>query len=561
MSEREQGLEHESTSVVSPTPWSRRQFLRRAGALSAGLAALPILAACSSSLPTATTAPAAATKAPAANPTPAGTAVSGGAASTTSSSSSSSAASSSSSGSTTAAKTTSSSAASTSAAGGAPTPVPPTATAVANIPRAKSSAKVNGKIRILQDNDFHPDHNAFLRSEIEAFCQAQNWSYEVTSVAGYQGTGDLNQLLVASVQAGNAADLLIKDHQTRQLQFLGTLEKVTDIYKEMAGQYGETGPGMVNSGFFDNDWWAVPFFTRAGGMYAREDIFKKNNLDVDKDTDTYEKLRETLLKISDPDNKSWGWGMTVNRSGDGTSMVREPLLRFGSTLQDKDSQVVTLNSKETIAGLQFLKETYSDPKWAKMLPPGINSWTDTSNNEAFLSGQITFTDNAGTMYAKAQLDKVPFAKDITYLNRPKRESDGARLDSLGGTKFYVLKGTKNKDASYDLIRHLLSLPVQQRIWTISLGYACPAYKNGWSDPIIQGDKNAKRAQEVAYANADFNGIAWPGQPTAATDAVDGGTYYTDMMADVLGGKAIDQVVADTTKKIVQVYKDFGFKGQ
>ena len=86
-------------------------------------------------------------------------------------------------------------------------------------------------------------------------------------------------------------------------------------------------------------------------------------------------------------------------------------------------------------------------------------------------------------------------------------------------------------------------------------------KNGWSDPIIQGDKNAKRAQEVAYANADFNGIAWPGQPTAATDAVDGGTYYTDMMADVLGGKAIDQVVADYTKKIVEVYKDFGFKGQ
>ncbi|MGN6757635.1 MAG: hypothetical protein ACTHMJ_14730, partial [Thermomicrobiales bacterium] len=208
MSERKQGLEHETTPTVSPAQWSRRQFMRRAGAVSAGLAALPILAACSSSLATATSAPAAATKAPAANPTPAGTAVSGGAGSTTSSSSS--AAASSASGSTTAAKTTSSS----SAAAGAPTPVPPTATAVANIPRAKSNAKVTGKIRILQDNDFHPDHNAFLRSEIEAFCRAQNWDYEVTSVAGYQGTGDLNQLLVASVQAGNAADLLIKDHQT-----------------------------------------------------------------------------------------------------------------------------------------------------------------------------------------------------------------------------------------------------------------------------------------------------------------------------------------------------------
>ena len=160
-------------------------------------------------------------------------------------------------------------------------------------------------------------------------------------------------------------------------------------------------------------------------MYVRKDIFAKNNLDVDASTETYDKLRETALMISNPDSKMWGWGMTINRSGDGNSMVQQVLFRYGMTLQDKDGQRITFNSPEAIAGLKWLKETYSDQKWAKMLPPGVNSWTDPSNNEAFLAGTIGITDNAGTMYAKAVLDKVPFADQIQFIKRPKRVSDGS----------------------------------------------------------------------------------------------------------------------------------------
>ncbi|CAN0478013.1 unnamed protein product, partial [Phaeothamnion confervicola] len=45
----------------------------------------------------------------------------------------------------------------------------------ADIPRAKSSATVDGKLQVLQKADFHPDHNAFVRGEIEAYCKEQGW--------------------------------------------------------------------------------------------------------------------------------------------------------------------------------------------------------------------------------------------------------------------------------------------------------------------------------------------------------------------------------------------------
>jgi multiple sugar transport system substrate-binding protein len=435
------------------------------------------------------------------------------------------------------------------------------ATAQEDIPIAKSSAKVNGKLSVLQDQDFHPDHNAFLKAQIEAFCQFQGWDYEVTDVAGFQGGGDLNQKLVASVQAGNAADLLIKDHYVRQLQFLGVLESTTDLTNEIIGLYGDATPVMKNDTFFDDEWWGVPFFTRTNGWYVRKDILEPAGVDLAAGFNTLDQRRDAALKVSDAASQMWGWGITINRSGDGRGMVQNTLFDFGSTLQDETGEIVTFNSPESIAALEWLKETYSGDQWAPMLPPGINAWTDTSNNEAFLAGTLACTQNAGTMYAKAVFDKVPFADQIAYMPYPQRNSDNAYIDLMGGTKFHIIKGTKNMEATSDLIRHLLTQPVQEKIWTISQSYALPAYKNGWASEIIQSVDNSKRAEPVVWNDSGFTGLRWPGPSSAAVDSINGGNDHTDMMAEVLQGGDIAKIVADYHKRWVQVFQDFGLKGE
>nr|MBA2277180.1 hypothetical protein [Chloroflexia bacterium] len=47
------------------------------------------------------------------------------------------------------------------------------------ITRTPSSATVDGSLRVLLKNDFHPDHNAFMRSELEAYAQASGWTIEI----------------------------------------------------------------------------------------------------------------------------------------------------------------------------------------------------------------------------------------------------------------------------------------------------------------------------------------------------------------------------------------------
>lgn len=550
------GKVHDSEENMQHTPWSRRQFLRRVGLAGAGLAALPILAACGGTA-TATTAPAPSTA-------PASTAAGASAAASARPSAAASAAASSAPASSAAASAAGSarpSGAASAAGSAAASAAPPTPTVISGIPRAKSTATITGgKYSFIQNQDFHPDHNAFLRTEITEFCKVQGWTLDISYAAGFTGTGDLLTALNAAVQAGTPPDAFFHDIGVRQYQFQGVLEDTDALTKEAIQKYGATYPGYEDTTLFDDKWWGLPFYGRAGGAYIRADWFKEAGLDPKADTATYDKMRDAAMKISDPAKQRWGWGMTVNRSGDGTTNVQQPLLRFGSKLQDQAGELITFNSPETIAGFNWLKETYNDAKWEKMRPAGLLSWTDTSNNEAFLAGTIGITDNAGTMYAKAVFDKVPHAKDILFVPRPARNSDNKYLDSLAGARLHMIKGSKNKAASADLFRHLISDPIMKQLLVTSPAYVLPPYKNLWTDPLVQNDANAKAAEPLAYPTDRFTGLRWPGPSSAAIDAIGGGTYYTDAMAEIIQGKAVADVVKDYTARFVQIFRDFNKKG-
>ena len=553
----------------------RRSFLKWS-TLTLGLAAAaPVLQACGgAAAPTATTAPkpaepakpaAAPTTAPAAAPTtaPAAAATTAPAAAATTAPAAAAA--------TKPAEPTKPAAApaaataAPAAAAGAPTATPAPSQsvvqAVAAVQKPKSSKTVvGGKLQVLQNQDFHPDHNAFVRLLLEEWGKAQGWPMDISYIAGFQGGSDLNQKLTAMVQAGTPPDIMDHNVSHHQQVFLGVLEDITPFVQEMESQHGKTVVGIQRGAQIDGKWYGAPYYTRHGGYYMRTDWFKEANIDVDKGTETYDILRETALKISDPDKKRWGWGMTVNRSGDGESIVQNLIHAHGGRTQDKTGQLVTLNSPETIKGYDWLKETYTDPKWAKALPPGVNAWNDISNNEAFLAGTLGITQNAGTMLAKAYFDKVPHAEAIGYVQTPKSlNGQGPRLESGGGETLRLVKGTKNKDAAFDTMRFWLSTPVQQQIWKISTSYALPAYANGWKDPIVASRPISAKFEAVVN-NEDWWGVATPGPIQAAVDAVAASNMFTDTMGEILKGKPTAQAVKEMHDRAVKIFKEFGLKG-
>jgi multiple sugar transport system substrate-binding protein len=208
-----------------------------------------------------------------------------------------------------------------------------------------------------------------------------------------------------------------------------------------------------------------------------------------------------------------------------------------------------------------MSDTYLNPKYEKMLPPGVNSWTDPSNNEAFIAGTLAYTNNAGTMYAKAQFDKVPFADQIRVIPMPQGGKDVKPLEGAGAARFNLFTGVKNKDASYAMMAYLLAPEQMRPLYKTSTGYVVPVWQKQWDDPIVQADENNKRFQKVAWREPQFLGVSHPAPPSPATDAVSRQNLATDMMGQVLKGKKVEDAVKEMHDRAVKIFKEFGLKGE
>ncbi|MFN8540108.1 MAG: extracellular solute-binding protein [Thermomicrobiales bacterium] len=101
-------------------------------------------------------------------------------------------------------------------------------------------------------------------------------------------------------------------HQCRSLSRNGLLEPVTDIVTELAAKYGAFVPGFEQTTLIDGEWWSVPFYGQAGGLYVRRDYLRQHGLDVEQSTETYDKLREAALRIANPSKQLWGWGLPAD---------------------------------------------------------------------------------------------------------------------------------------------------------------------------------------------------------------------------------------------------------
>jgi multiple sugar transport system substrate-binding protein len=435
-----------------------------------------------------------------------------------------------------------------------------------------NKAKIDGKLSVIIDSDFYPEHNAFIEKKVREFAAMMEYPLDFSTVASYTGAANISQKLTAAVQSGDPPDVLTHTEATATLRFLDVLEDVDNLQKQIIGDFGEPYKAYKDQSLIDGKWYAVQHFSRAGGYWVRENALKAAGVDYKKDFADWDMTREALLKASKPENELWGWGLTGNRSGDGETVVKDQILMRGGQLCDETGQIVTLNkppfNEYAIAGLTFLKEIYTDPKYAKLLPTGVNSWTDPSNNEAYLAGKVFFTSNAGTMFAKAVVDKNPVADDTFLILPPKGTGPGGRVLASGGAakRWFVIKGAKNREAAEQLIRYMCSAEVQKEMFRISTGYVFPAYQWGWEEPELKSSAAAAHVTDIwkqylTHESGYTGNGAYPALPNPWVSSLESSNFWTDTFGEVLGGKSPADAVKSAHDRAVRVFKEFGAKGE
>jgi multiple sugar transport system substrate-binding protein len=367
--------------------------------------------------------------------------------------------------------------------------------------------------------------------------------------------------IAAAVLSGNSPDMILHTLSAIELRNLYALDPVTDVVDQIEAAFGKAAPKMYIDYNLEGQWWAVPYHQRSGGGWYRNDVFEEGGIDLQK-TRTYTQLREDTLAVSKPDEELYGWGITPNRSGDGDSFINRVKTGWGAAWQDETGQFIATNSPEMVEAVNFIKETFTDPKWETMLPPGILSWNDISNNEAYLGGKIAYTENAGTVYANAVLTENPVAPNTFFLKPP----GGPVLEEfhvVPGKNWMMLRGSKNQAATKDTILYFTTdLGRYDEMLSNSPSYALPCYTDLWEmSEYIKTDPVAQQQKGACLDPSGIDAAFYPGPATPAMAAVIASGTWNDMINAALTGTATEDAVKDAHDKMVTIFKEFGLPGE
>ena len=186
---------------------------------------------------------------------------------------------------------------------------------------------------------------------------------------------------------------------------------LTELADYLAAKYGGWYDAVRACCVNDNRWIAVGMgFSTACVVYRQSMAGAAGFSDIPRDLPGFLNLCQALKARGTPPGLALG-----NAPVDATIWCHWLIWTHGARLVDEHNRVA-INSEETIAALEYAKQLY--PTFV----PGTLSWLDASNNQAFLTGQISLTYNAISIYHFAKTSTAPglkaIAEDIQHVHLP-----------------------------------------------------------------------------------------------------------------------------------------------
>lgn len=425
---------------------------------------------------------------------------------------------------------------------------------------AAAPAGERPKLVVAHRREYFKEMEELFAAAVVKWGEENNVEIETTTVAA-EANEDFVPKLLAQVQAGDPPNLVYHIRLVQQLFANNAVDPVTDAAEELIGLYGEPAPSQRSTNVIEGEWYGIPYMMHGSSHFGRRSAFEAAGFDP-MALATYDQRREAALAISKPEEDFYGWGFTVNSGGDARGFIEHVLHNWGGHYTNEDITEVTFNSPETVAAVEWIAEMYTTDKWAPMIPPGIMSWTDASNNEAFLAGTIGLTNNAASIYAKAKLDGNPIFEDTVALGTAVGPI-GEKLERADGGQFNIPRGATNQDLSKELAKYMVTPEVFLPISLVSAGLFLPAYEGYYQmEEVIaalEADPNLRVMGEAALG--DYIGSSLPAQPSPLFDAINGQQVLTDMMAQIIAqGMSVPDAVAQAHDRIISIGQDMGFFG-
>jgi multiple sugar transport system substrate-binding protein len=376
--------------------------------------------------------------------------------------------------------------------------------------------EAGAKINLLRWKRFVEAEDVAFMKIVDAFQKATGVTINVSN----ESYDDLQPKASVAANTGQGLDMVWGLYSLPFL-FPSKCTDMTDVADYLGKKCGGWTPSGEAYGKLGNKWIGVPVAATGGLVnYRIAAMEKAGHKEFPNDLAGFADLVKGMNKNGTPAGMALG-----HASGDANGWLHWALWAHGGNLIDKDNKVI-INSPETAKALEYVKGLYEN------FIPGTASWNDSSNNKAFLAGQLYLTTNGISIYVTAKTENPKIAEDMNHAHLP-AGVDGKTRELHLGFPILVFNFTKYPQACKAFTAFLLE-PDQFNPWVeAAQGYLSHFLKAYDANPIWTADPKTTPYRSVAATATTPAGIGNMGEAAAAAIA---DFVVVDMFANYCTGR-------------------------
>ncbi len=345
-----------------------------------------------------------------------------------------------------------------------------------------------------------------------------------------QWTGIVEKLTTA-LSGSDAPDIVeFGNTQAQTFEAAGAVIDLTDRAEELGGD--DFLQSLLEAGTYDGSLYAVPYYAGARVVIYRKDLFEEAGIEIPTTLEEWVAAGEAL-KEANADVPNFSGIYLPGRNWHGVL----PLIWDAGgdiAVKEGDEWVGTLDTPESIAGLEFFKEVFDR---ANAAPADAD---DANDYLAFCAGEVGMMPAPG--WKPGQIinedDGCPdMEEQIGVFPLPGSEAGTTSPVFLGGSNLGIPTNSENQDLAYELLKILVSAGYQRQIAEAGL---IPALKSELAS--VTGSEAAV-AQATAAENSRF-------VPTSEHWAdVEAANVLPDMLVEIAQGGDIAAAAANADAAI------------
>src|SRR5262245_38138512 len=350
----------------------------------------------------------------------------------------------------------------------------------------------------------------------------------------------------AEVAAGAGHDLIMFNGYGGPHLFEKHLTDLTGLVEELEKKYGKVQPIGRQIGYNESTktWSAFPdYYISFPGLY-RKDLWDE----IGMKPETWEDLRVGGAKLKAKGNPV---GIGLGHSVDPNVSYRSILWSYGASECDESGKNVTLNSKQTLEAVKFVRALYREA-----MEPDVLSWDDASNNKYLASGRASWIHNPISAYRTIQKANPELADKIYAWKTP--AGPVRRIAAASPNSYVIWRFARNKEGAIEFLRFWADHGVES--FAASTGYNHPLFADIVPKPmpILSNDPTSHPPDKLSVlqtANEWHATYGYPGPAGPASDEVADNFVLIDMVAKAATDKATpEEAVAWATKEVELIYK-------